>query len=95
MPEAQRVGDANTVGGVAQGGVDSVRVNGRAIIVDGNSVTPHPCCGQRRCPSIHCSASTAGGSGDVRAGGISVVRTGDSDTCGHARSGGSGDTRVN
>lgn len=95
MPATQRVGDANTVGGVAQKGIATVRVNGRPIIVNGNPVTPHPCCGRRRCPSVHCSASTANGSGNVRAGTISVVRTGDSDTCGHARSGGSPDTRVN
>lgn len=92
MPATQRVGDANTVGGVAQGGVGSVRVNGRPIIVNGNSVTAHPNCRRSR---AHCSASTANGSPNVRAGSIPVVRTGDSDTCGHARAGGSADTRVN
>jgi len=94
MPAAQRVGDANTAGGVAQGGIGSVRINNRAVIVRGNSVTPHPCCGQRRCPSIHCSATTTGGSGSVRAGNYPIIRTDDADSCGHARSGGSGDVRV-
>jgi len=94
MPAVQRVGDADGAGGVASGGVGSVRVNGRAVIVDGNSVSAHPCCGQRGCSPIHCSAVTAGGSGSVRAGGIPVLYTGSGDTCGHARSGGSGDVRV-
>ena len=94
MPAVQRVGDADGAGGVASGGVGSVRVNGRAVIVDGNSVSAHPCCGQRGCPPIHCSAVTAGGSGSVRAGGVPVVYTGAGDTCGHARAGGSSDVRV-
>ena len=94
MPAIQRVGDANGAGGVAQVGVASVRINGRAVIVEGNSVTPHPCCGAKRCPPIHCSATTTNGSGTVRAGGIAIVYTGSSDTCGHARAGGSPDVRI-
>jgi uncharacterized Zn-binding protein involved in type VI secretion len=95
MQSVQRVGDVNTAGGVAQVGVDSVRINGRAVVVNGNPVTPHPCCGQRRCPSIHCHATTANGSSSILAGGIPVVRTGDCDTCGHPRAGGSADVRIN
>lgn len=94
MPAAQRVGDANTAGGVITGGIDSVRVNGRPIAVAGQRVSPHPNCGQRRAPPTHCNATTSGGSGTVTAGGLAVIRTGDVDTCGHARSGGSGDVTV-
>ena len=94
MPAVQRVGDADGAGGVASGGVGSVRANGRAVIVNGNSVSAHPCCGRKGCPPIHCSATTSGGSGTVRAGGIPVVYTGASDTCGHARAGGSDNVRV-
>lgn len=94
MPGIQRVGDANGAGGVASGGVSSVRVNGRAVIVNGNGVSAHPCCGRRGCPPIHCSATTTGGVGSVKAGGIPIVVTGASDTCGHARAGGSGDVRI-
>lgn len=94
MPAVQRSGDANTAGGVAQGGVGSVKVNGRAVIVTGNSVTSHPCCGARRCPSIHCSATTNGGSSTVRAGGLPIIRTEDPDTCGHPRAGGSPNVTV-
>lgn len=94
MAAVQRQGDANDAGGVASGGISSVRVNGRPIMVTGQPVSPHPCCGQRRCPPIHCSATTAGGSSTVKAGGISIVLTGDADTCGHARAGGSADVRI-
>lgn len=94
MPGVQRQGDANDAGGVASGGVSSVRVNGRPIMVTGQSVSPHPCCGQKRCPPIHCSATTAGGSSSVKAGGIAIVVTGNADTCGHSRAGGSTDVRI-
>lgn len=94
MPAAQRQGDANSAGGVATSGIGSVRVNGRPIVVNNIRVTAHPCCGRRGCPPIHCHAVTSNGSGTVRAGGIPVIRTGDNDTCGHPRVGGSGDVRV-
>ena len=93
MPPVQRQGDPNGAGGVNTSGVASVRVNGRPIVVPGISVSPHPCCGQNGC-GIHCSAVTAGGSGSVRAGSKPVIRTGDADTCGHARVAGSGDVRA-
>jgi uncharacterized Zn-binding protein involved in type VI secretion len=94
MPGVQRQGDVNSAGGVAQSGVSSVRVNGRPIVVNGISVTPHPCCGRKGCPPVHCHAVTQGGIASVRAGGIAVVVDGCSDTCGHPRKGGSGDVRV-
>lgn len=94
MPAVQRRGDANTAGGVAQGGASSVLVNGRPIMVPGQSVTPHPCCGRKGCPRIHCHATTAGGSGTVFAEGKPVIFTGNADTCGHPRAGGSGDVIV-
>ena len=94
MPGVQRQGDANSAGGVITGGVSSVRVNGRPIAVEGLSVTPHPCCGQKRCPPIHCNATTKGSSSSVKAGGISVIVAGDVDTCGHSRSGGSSDVKI-
>lgn len=93
MPAVQRQGDANGSGGVVTSGVASVRVNGRPVVVPGISVTPHPCCGRKGC-APHCSAVTAGGSGTVRAGGRRVIRTGDADTCGHTRAGGSPNVRT-
>lgn len=96
MPAVQRVGDANGAGGVAQGGVASVRVNGQPIIVDGNPVTAHAPWPQRRNNPHppHAAATTTGGNGTVKAGGVPVVTTGCADTCGHARAGGSGDVRA-
>ena len=93
MPNVQRQGDTNTAGGVARGGVASVRVNNRPIIVNGCSVTPHPCCGQPGC-GAHCSATTRGGIPTVRAGGIPINVTGNPDTCGHPRAAGSPNVRA-
>ena len=94
MLGVQRVGDANGAGGVITSGVASVRVNGRPIAVSGARVTPHPCCGAKGCPPVHCSASTVGTAVSVRAGGRPVVVTGNVDTCGHARAGGSFNVRA-
>ena len=92
MPEAQRQNDTNSAGGAATSGVSSVRVNGKPVVVNGMSVSPHAPWGKPHPP--HASASTANGSTTVRAGGIPVVRTGDADTCGHPRVGGSPDVKV-
>ena len=93
MAGVQRQGDANSAGGVITGGNSTVRINGRPVAVEGLSVTPHPCCGQKRCPPVHCNATTKGSS-SVKAGGKSVILTGDVDTCGHARAGGSDNVKV-
>jgi len=95
MPAVQRDGDANSGGGVAQGGVSSVRVNGIPIMIPSQSVTPHPPYPRRgRNQHNNGSQQTAGGVPTVRAGGQPVVVTGDKDTCGHARSGGSENVRA-
>ena len=92
MPGIQTDGDVNSAGGAVSGGVSSVRVNGKPITVNGNSVSPHAPWGRPHPP--HAAAVTTGGSGSIRAGGIPVVSTGCVDTCGHPRTGGSSDTRV-
>ena len=94
MPAAQRQGDTNSAGGAATSGVSSVRVNGKPVVVNGISVSSHAPWKPARTHAPHASATTQNGSGTVRAGGIPVVRTGDADTCGHARTGGSPDVRV-
>ena len=94
MPKAERKGDANTAGGVITGPcAPSVLINGRPASVPGDSVTPHPCCGRPGC-GAHCGARTTGGSPTVFAEGKPVIRKGDSDTCGHARSTSSPDVFV-
>lgn len=92
MPSVQRQGDTNSAGGAATSGVASVRVNGKPVVVNGTSVSAHAPWGRPHPP--HAGPTTTGGSGTVRAGGIPINRTGDADTCGHARVGGSPDVRV-
>lgn len=95
MPGIQRNGDANAGGGVAQGGIPSVRINGIAVMIPGQPVTPHPPYPRRgRNEHNNGSQKTAGGVSSVRAGGNPIVVTGNADTCGHARVGGSGDVRI-
>jgi uncharacterized Zn-binding protein involved in type VI secretion len=91
MPAAQRKGDLNAGGGVAQGGVASVRVNNLPIMIPAQAVTAHPPYGKKSRTTVHNDGSqvTAGGVASVRAGGNPVVVTGDADSCGHARVGGS------
>jgi uncharacterized Zn-binding protein involved in type VI secretion len=92
MPAVQRDGDANGAGGVVSGGVASVRVNGSPVTVNGNPVSSHAPWGRPHPP--HQAATTTGGSGTVKAGGIGIITTGCADTCGHPRAGGSGDVRA-
>lgn len=92
MPAVQTVGDANSAGGAGQGGIASVRVNGKPVLVRGNSVSAHAPWGRPHPP--HAAATTTGGSSSVKAGGIPVITTGCTDTCGHPRSGGSSNVRA-
>lgn len=90
MPAVQRSGDSNAGGGVAQGGASTVRANGIAVMIPGQPVTAHPPYPRRgRNQHNNGSQQTAGGIGSVRADGQPIVVTGDADTCGHARVGGS------
>jgi uncharacterized Zn-binding protein involved in type VI secretion len=93
MPAVQTDGDANDAGGTVSGGVASVRVNGKPVTVNGNPVSAHAPWDRKWHPP-HAAASTAGGSGTVRAGGTGIITTGCADTCGHARAGGSDNVRV-
>jgi len=95
MPAVQRVGDQNSAGGVILNGDSSVLVNGRAVAVQGASVSAHPCCGRRGCPPTHCNAKTQASGGAVLVNGIPLILGGDVDTCGHARTGGSNNVTVN
>ena len=90
----QRVGDRNSAGGVIVNGDSSVLVNGRAVAVQGVSVSAHPCCGQRGCPPTHCNAKTQANNSTVLVNGIPIILSGDVDTCGHPRASGSADVLV-
>jgi len=86
VPSVNRNGDANNGGGIVSCS-RNVRVNGKPISVDGDSVSAHPI--------GHVGVKTANGSGTVKANGKPVNRQGDADTCGHTRSSGSGDVFAN
>lgn len=85
----QRVGDANSHGGKILQGVDSVLVNGKPIAVTGMSVTPHQPFPDDPSAPPHQVAKTKNTQNTVFAGGKPVVKTGDADTCGDKRVGGS------
>lgn len=90
----QRVGDRNSAGGVIINGDDTVLVNGRAVAVRGSSVSPHPCCGQKGCPPTHCNAKTQTTNATVFVNGVPLILTDNTDTCDHARAGGSPNVTV-
>ena len=91
MPAVQRKGDFNLRGGIVTAGDNSVRVNGRPVATPNSIVTPHPPCpGNKR----HCVAFTTGGSKTVRVNGKPVLLTGNTDTCGDKRVGGSPDVKA-
>jgi uncharacterized Zn-binding protein involved in type VI secretion len=94
MPAVQRVGDRNSAGGVITTGDNTVLINGRAVAVQGSSVSPHPCCGRRGCPPTHCNAKTQATTSTVFVNGKPVIFTDDKDTCGHPRVSGSADVIV-
>ena len=91
MPAVQRNGDLNDGKGVASGGVASVRVNNKLIMIPAQAVSAHAPYGNNGAKTVHNNGTqkTAGGVASVRAGGKSVVVTKDKDTCGHSRVGGS------
>jgi uncharacterized Zn-binding protein involved in type VI secretion len=88
----QRVGDANSGGGVATGpGHNNVLINGRPALKPGGKFTPHAGCNPKF--PIHCFGvvATSGNARTVRANGQPLVITGAKDSCSHARAGGSRD----
>lgn len=87
MPEVQRTGDRDTGGGVITTGINSVRVNNRAISVDGSTVSAHNSRPTHR-------PVTANGINSVRANNRPINVNGNPDSCGHARTGGSENVRV-
>ena len=90
VPSVQRMGDANSAGGVINSiPQNTVRANGSVVSVNGSKGTGHGI-------GIHAAGAwdTANGSSTVRRGGTPVNRTGDADTCAHARVGGSSNVNV-
>jgi len=89
---AQRKDDLNNLGAAIAGVTDyKVKVNGKLLSTDGSSVQDHlPVDGV----NTHTNVSTANGSSTVKSGGVPVNRTGDADSCGHTRVGGSSNVNI-
>jgi uncharacterized Zn-binding protein involved in type VI secretion len=87
MPAVQRVGDKNSAGGAIQQGDSSVLVNGIPIAIANAPVTSHAPYGKNTDPHHH--TRTKGSQGTVGSNGKQIIVTGDIDTCGHPRVGGS------
>ena len=84
---AQRKTDANNIGAQIAGVTDNkVFANGLLLSTDGSSVQDHL---PVNSVNTHINVSTANGSSTVKSGGVPVNRTGDADSCGHTRAGGS------
>ena len=91
MAAAQRNGDANSAGGVINSIPQStVFVNGELLSINGSKGTGHGI-------GLHAANAwdTANGFSKVTVGGTPVNHTGNVDTCGHARVGGSGNVNIN
>lgn len=83
MAGASRVGTDSAGATITGPGESSVKVNGSSISVKGDSVTPHS-----PIDTPHMGGPVmVGSSSTVFAGGIAVVRAGDSASCGHSASG--------
>lgn len=82
MPAVARVGVDSAGGLITGAGEPTVQVNGSTISVLGDSVASHGL-------PPHASATITSASSTVFAGGVGVVRVGDSASCGHTVTGGS------
>ena len=90
MASVQRVGDQDSGQGRITQGENSVKVNGKPVAVTNTPVTNHP---NGKPP--HSNARTkASKNTTVKANGKLIVVTGDTDTCGHKRVGGSPDVNI-
>jgi len=85
MPKIVRKNDKNNKGGAALKGDSTFIVNNQPAVRNGSPVSKHP----KGTP--HRSAKTAGGSKSFILSNIKANYVGNSDSCGHSRSGGSPD----
>lgn len=92
MPNIQRQNDKNNANGAITNTASNTTVfaNGLLVAVNGSTGTSDNSCNNN---NIHCGGNwqTAGGCPTVFAQGSPVNFTGNLDTCGHVRVGGSGD----
>jgi uncharacterized Zn-binding protein involved in type VI secretion len=93
MPAVQRVGDQDAAGGVIQQGDTTVLVNGQAVAIPNMPVSSHPPYGKNTTPH-HQTKTKSSQNSTVFVNGQPVIVTGDTDTCGHPRVGGSPDVTI-
>ena len=93
MPAVQRVGDKDSAGGAIQSGDSSVLVNGLAIAVPNAVVSSHGPYGKNTEPH-HQTKTKSSQNSTVLVNGKPIIVTGDTDTCGHPRVGGSPDVTI-
>ena len=85
--KAHRMGDLNTASAAITSIPQSkVFCNSKLLSVDGSTVADHA--------GPHTGVKTANGSSTVKVGGTPVNSYSDADTCGHTRTGGSGDVNI-
>jgi uncharacterized Zn-binding protein involved in type VI secretion len=75
-----RVGDKNDAGGAVISGDNTVRVDGKAVAIDGSPVTAH-----NNFKPPHTNARCRASKNSVRVNGKRLIFVGDIDTCGHVR----------
>jgi uncharacterized Zn-binding protein involved in type VI secretion len=92
MPAVQRVGDKNSAGGAIQQGDSSILVNGLPVAINNALVSSHAPFGKPHPP--HEAAHARASQTTIGANGKQIIVTGDVDTCGHARVGGSPDVTI-
>lgn len=90
MAKVQRVGDQDSGGGKIIRGENSVKVNGKPVAVVDSPVTPHtPGKGEHNSAKTKANKNTT-----VKANGKLIIVTGDTDSCGHKRVGGSPNVNI-
>lgn len=92
--KVQRLGDADSAGGIITEGDNTVFVDGKPIAVQGKSVSPHAPFPPSNSSPPHQCAKTVGATSSIKVNGKNIVVAGDSDTCGHKRIGGSNSVTV-
>jgi len=77
---ADILGPGGLVGGPAS---PDVYVNGRPAALIGAVYTPHPCCGVKKCPPLHCFGTILDAPSGVLVNGVPVLTKTGVGLCGH------------
>ena len=79
-----RTGDIFGPGGIITAPASpGVLVNGRPAALIGAVYTPHPCCGEKKCPPTHCKGAVLDMPSGVLINGLPVLTSTGIGLCGH------------